>query len=181
MQNILINLNIISKIKPNDKIYINSENFISIETDSAFQGILRFLYNNSRNKNINNLNNFYSGTYESIDDLINSKYLNIFISKLDFRKSKDNLLDHSYPLEHQCDLENENFIQIYNSLLEYKHYMTLSIHGLNNLKQTYSSDIVTISKIDIIIGTVELYIKKINKKIENIDNIKKKLMEYHQS
>lgn len=48
MQHILINLSIIAKIKPNDKIYINSENYIQLETDSIIQGIIRFLYNNSR-------------------------------------------------------------------------------------------------------------------------------------
>ena len=55
MQNILINLSIISKIKPNDKVFINSEHFISIEYDSIFQGIVRFFYNNSRIKTVNHL------------------------------------------------------------------------------------------------------------------------------
>jgi hypothetical protein len=131
MQNILINLNIISKIRPNDKIYINTDNFISIEYDSMFQGVLRFFYNNSRNKNINNINNFYSLTFNQIDDLLNSKYLNIFISKIDFVKKphRNNNDISNFPIEHRCDLENENFLKVYSELMEINHYIKLSISG----------------------------------------------------
>ena len=58
LQNILINLNILSKIKPYDKIYISKDNLITIEYNSIFQGFFRFIYNNGREKNITNLNNY---------------------------------------------------------------------------------------------------------------------------
>ena len=169
MQNILINLNIISKIKPNDKIYMNTDNFMSIEHDTAFQGVCRFLFNNSRNKNINNLNCFYSTVYNHIDDIINSKYLLL-------TNKNGQLLDHLYINEHKCYLENENFINIYNNLVELNHYLKLSITGLENLKKTYISDVVTISKLDIIINDAESHIKKIHKKLENINDIKKNIV-----
>lgn len=179
MQNILINLNIISKIRPNDKIFINSDNFVSIEYDSMFQGMLRFLYNNSRVKNINNINNFYLSVFNQIDDLINSKYLNI---KINFRKISNkhtNQVDDrsNFPIEHGCDLENENFLKVYSDLMEMNHYIKLSLGGLNNLKKTYSSDVLTSSKIDIIINNVEFNIKKINKKLEHIDSIKRVILD----
>jgi hypothetical protein len=182
MQNTLINLNIVSKIRPNDKIYVNTDNYISIEYDSMFQGFLRFIYNNSRNKNINNLNNFYSLTFNQIDDLLNSKYLNVFISKIDFRKSPNKHAHHTdeksnFPIEHRCDLENENFLKVYSDLMEINHYIKLSISGLENLKKTYVSDVLTTSKIDIIINNVEFHIKKINKKLEHIDSIKRSILE----
>ena len=182
MQNTLINLNIVSKIRPNDKIYVNTDNYISIEYDSMFQGFLRFIYNNSRNKNINNLNNFYSLTFNQIDDLLNSKYLNVFISKIDFRKSPNKNIHQSedksnFPIEHRCDLENENFLKVYSDLMEINHYIKLSISGLDNLKKTYVADVLTTSKIDIIINNVEFHIKKINKKLEHIDSIKRSILE----
>ncbi len=154
---------------------MNVDNFISIEYDSMFQGLLRFFYNNSREKNINNINNFYFSVFNQIDDLINSKYLNI---KNDFRKSQIKNIhtedDRSnFLIEHKCDLTNENFLKVYNELMEIQHYITLSINGLNNLKRTYNSDVLTSSKIDIIISNVEFNIKKINKKLEYIDSIKK--------
>jgi|Laugresu1bdmlbdd_1035124.scaffolds.fasta_scaffold77704_1 hypothetical protein len=169
MQNILINLNIISKIKPNDKIYMNSDNFMSIEHDSAFQGIFRFIFNNSRNKNLNNLNCFYTNVYNCIDDTINSKYL--FLSG-----KNGQLIDNLHLLDHNCFVENENFINVYNNLVELNHYLKLSITGLENLKKTYISDVVTVSKLDIIINDAETYIKKIQKKLDSINDLKKNIV-----
>ena len=169
MQNTLINLNIVSKIRPNDKIYVNTDNYISIEYDSMFQGFLRFIYNNSRNKNINNLNNFYTTVFNQVNDLIDSKYLNIYNSKFD--------LEHKCEKNYKCNLENTNFLKVYSELMEMNHYIKLSINGLENLKQTYISDILSSSKIDIIITSVENNIKKINKKLEHIDSIKRTIEE----
>ena len=76
IQNILINLNILSKIKPYDKIYMNKDNLITIEYNSILQGIFRFLYSNSREKNLTNLLTFYQTVYSLIDELLNSQYLN---------------------------------------------------------------------------------------------------------
>jgi hypothetical protein len=174
MQNILINLNIISKIKPNDKIYINTDNYMSIEHDSALQGLFRFIYNNSRTKNLNCLNSFYLSVYNYIEDTINSKYL--LLSDKNGQLFTDNTLDTNvYLLDYKCHLENDNFITIYNNLVELSHYLKLSITGLDNLKKTYISDVVTVSKLDIIINDIEAHIKKINKKLDYINDIKKKI------
>ena len=178
MQNILINLNIISKIKPNDKIYMNTDNFMSIEHDSVFQGLCRFLFNNSRNKNLNCLNSFYTSVYNHIDDIMNSKYL--ILSDKNGQLISDKTLDPNirnlYLLDHKCYLENDNFINIYNNLVEINHFLKMSITGLENLKKTYISDVVTVSKLDIIINDIEAHIKKINKKLDYIHDIKKTVM-----
>jgi hypothetical protein len=44
----------------------------------------------------------------------------------------------------------------------------LSLTGIKNLKKTYNADIVTDSKLDIIITNTELYILKISKKIHTV-------------
>ena len=61
--------------------------------------------------------------------------------------------------------------------MEINHYIKLSISGLDNLKKTYVADVLTTSKIDIIINNVEFHIKKINKKLEHIDSIKRSILE----
>lgn len=43
-------------------------------------------------------------------------------------------------------------------------YLRKSILGLENLKETYGGDIVTSSKLDIILGNVKLYVSKLEKK-----------------
>ena len=152
IQNILINLNILSKIKPYDKIYINKDNLITIEYSSILQGFYRFFYNNNREKNLTNLVIFYQTVYCTIDDLLNSQYLNI-----------ENITN--YIIE-----DNDDFNKVYTNLTKIKHYLFLSVDGINNLKKTYHGDIVTDSKLDIIINNCELYIEKIGIKLTNINN-----------
>lgn len=43
-------------------------------------------------------------------------------------------------------------------------YLRKSIFGLENLKETYGGDIVTSSKLDIILDNVRLYVSKLEKK-----------------
>lgn len=152
IQNILINLNIISKIKPYDKIYINKDNLITIEYNSILQGFYRFFYNNSREKNLTNLLIFYQTVYSTIDDLLNSQYLNI-----------ENILNY-------IKEDNDEYNKVFSNLSKLKHYLLLSIDGINNLKKTYHGDIVTDSKLEIIINNCELYINKIGKKLSIICN-----------
>ncbi len=159
LQNILINLNILSKIKPYDKIYINSDNLITIEYSSIFQGIYRFFYNNNREKNLTNLVIFYQTVYSTIDDLLNSQYLNI---------------SNPDTINNFIKTDNDDFNKAFSNLTKINHYLDLSITGIHNLKKTYHGDIVTDSKLDIIINNCELYMEKIKKKIKNIDLIREK-------
>jgi hypothetical protein len=152
IQTILINLNILSKIKPYDKIYINKDNLITIEYSSILQGFYRFFYNNSRVKNLTNLAIFYQSVYCTIDDLLNSQYLNL-----------DNIINY-------VNDDNDEYNKVFTNLTKLKHYLSLSIDGINNLKKTYHGDIVTDSKLDIIITNCELYIEKIGKKLSVISN-----------
>ena len=46
--------------------------------------------------------------------------------------------------------------------------------GINNLKKTYNSDVLTDSKLDILINNTEQYITKISKKILYYNNLIKK-------
>lgn len=151
MNDILVNLNIISQIKPHDKIYVNSDNYISIEEKTGYQSIIRFFYNNSRIKNIYTLNNFYSSVYKYIENLLNSKYLTV-------NNEKKNI-------------ENDNFINTFNSLTELNVRFKDSLKGIQNLQETYEDDVVTKAKLDIIISTGNNYISKLEKKIYLINKI----------
>ena len=154
MQNMLINLNTISKIKAYNKIYIDNEDFISIENENIFQGVLRFFYNVSRTKNIKNLNNFYIRVFDHISILITK------ITQNDYYK-QDNVNDNTNKIFN-------DYIDDKNNLIKIKHYLLASVTGLNNLKLTYSSDTLTGSKIDIIINLIETYNDKIDNVIQHI-------------
>ena len=49
-------------------------------------------------------------------------------------------------------------------------YLRKSISGLENLRETYSSDIVMTSKLDIILDNVRLYVSRLEKKIDKFDD-----------
>ena len=66
---------------------------------------------------------------------------------------------------------NDEFNKVYNNLKKINHYLELSLSGIQNLKKTYNSDIVTDSKLDIILNNTELYNDKITKKINVVNNI----------
>lgn len=150
--NILINLNIISKIAPKDKIYVTEEGYISIDNSTIIQGVVRFLYNNSRSKSISNLSNFFSNVFETIDSICDIQLCD--------SKSRDKEV-------------NNYSITGENTLLS---YIRKSVPGIENLKQTYSNDVVITSKLDIIIDNIQRYSSKLERKIEELYNGKKILV-----
>ena len=157
---ILINLSIISKIELDDKIYINDEGYSTIENSTIFQGIVRFVFRNSRNKTINSLNNFYNSVFNYIDNALpNLSKDKIIIASADSEKSGNPFETHIVPSLH---IKNYGI----KTLLI---YLKKSITGLENLRHTYSSDIVMNSKLDIILDNVKLYSDKLEKKIQTLD------------
>ncbi len=130
---ILINLNIISKISPSDKIYINGEGFIAIENSTILQGILRFLYSNSRSKSVHNLNNFYANVFRYIDNCA---------------------FDPRAP-------QMVSFDKIQHMQTLYL-YLQKSIEGVQNLKKTYNTDVVMTSTLDVILDDIRQYLKKLD-------------------
>jgi hypothetical protein len=131
---LLINLNIISKIAPNDKIFVNGEGYISIENSTIFQGLFRFFYSNGRSKSVHNLSNFYQHVFKFVDQSI----------------------AHNPP---QC---SEACVSK-GALKTLGIYLQKSLSGVENLKQTYQTDVVITSKMDIIMDSIRQYAKKIDK------------------
>lgn len=79
---ILINLKIISKIRENDRIYINMDRFIIVEQNSIFLSIYRFYYSLNRNKNINNIISIFKDIFEYINNNIENKNLTSISNEL---------------------------------------------------------------------------------------------------
>lgn len=152
----LINLSIISKISLDDKIFINDEGYLSIENNTIFQGILRFVFRNNRNKTVSNLNNFYNSVFSYIDNIVpnvpNIKQFN----SLD--ESENNLIGRfDFTVNRDKDYGLKTLML----------YLKRSISGVENLRNTYSGDIVMTSKLDIILDNIRLYVDKLEKKINN--------------
>jgi hypothetical protein len=156
---ILINLNIISKISPNDKIFINGEGYISIENSTILQGVVRFLYSNSRSKSIHNLTNFYSGVFKYIDSCVSlSPALLHQNHRADCGLLSDGGDANAQHAEMYSCLETNKAVQLKTLYL----YLQKSTCGIENLKQTYQTDVVITSKIDIILDSIRQYSSKLN-------------------
>ena len=149
----LLNLKIISQIKPNTKIKQLREGTVDIENITKYTAIKRFISNENREKNIKYIDDI-------IEDVI-QKCNNITSSRI-FSKSSLKDLQSSFIIS-KLDTEYNNQYKIlemiYNDLV-------LVPDSLKNLKQVYITDKKTCSKLDLIIQKVILHTNNIQKRLE---------------
>lgn len=149
---ILLNLKIISKIPENGRIKRTESGVLAIDDSTSFVWLRRFIYGDSRKKAIKDINDIIDSSIDKCSDILNSKYF-----ENDTHDVRDSFilkkLDDEYTK--QYDLLNT----IYTDLND-------SIKGLINLRTTYHDDIISISKLDIIIS-------KIKNQLVELDKVKK--------
>ena len=133
----ILNLKIISKIRENDKLLTNN-NLLAIDSPHLFQSINRWYNKESRNITIDKLNDILDGTFAITKILLDQEKK----SKI----SKDSLEE-----------DNSQIFQTF--ILEMKN----SLVGLENLKKTYSEDILISSQLDLLINKLNTKIEKMSK------------------
>jgi hypothetical protein len=139
---LFINLKILGKIQKNGRISRSSAGIISLENESFYQSIKRFVTSDSRKQSIFEINSIINETIESLHSIINSKYMNKNFCKTD---------------EYYKNCENISLI-----LDELKRAKV----GVDNLKFTYTSDANVESQLDIIILKMASTIKDVQHKID---------------
>lgn len=144
------NLKILSQVKVGDKLCYDSDNkkFI-IDAWSYTQPLTRWLGSEGRKPTIRSLEEFINMVFKTIDsvyssemsenytDVENTYYTNVNSTSFVFRQENSALL------------------------LMFINEMRNAIGGINNLKQTYISDVATISSLDIVIEKMNVRVKKI--------------------
>ena len=150
LDNLLLNLKIISNLKEYDKVSVNSENII-IDTPSMFQGIYRTWNGDSRKNTIGIIDSIINRIFEITDELLDEETCNQnrnhIIITMNNKPFRDNVIS--------------TFQTIVLQLSE-------TITGLQNLKITYLKDVSITAKIDLIISKIQNRVCKIN----NLMNIK---------
>ena len=145
LDSLILNLKIISKLKPGYKLSIKENNGqvndVYIDT-SYLQYLYRMFSDNSRDHTTKFLEMLDKEITKKIEELVKEE--NYTDSNM-FLNSKENIL------------------------LNLSHNLNLSLVGLNNLINTYANDEYTISKIEMIINNFELKIRKISN-ILKVDN-----------
>jgi len=132
LNDLILDLKIISKIKPNNKLLITN-NKLLIDDSYMLNGLIRYYKNQNRENTIEYIQNLN----KNLEDEINKIILN--------KDVEDNILK-----------DNPS-----NILVNLSHDLTQAVNGLKNLILTYNSDNFLVSKIEMIIYNFELKIRKI--------------------
>jgi hypothetical protein len=122
--------------KENDKLLAN-KSLLEIDSPHLFQSVNRWYNKENRNITIEKLNNILEGTFK--------------ITKILLEKEKDN--------KEEKSLEDNNSQIFQNLILEMKN----SLVGIENLKKTYSEDILVSSQLDLLIDKLSSRIEKMSK------------------
>ncbi len=138
---LLINLKILSKIQKNGRIARSYDGMISLESETYYQPIKRFLSSDSRKQAVFEINSIITECVDVSTNIINSKHMNVLYAQTDeFFKG--------------C----ESIALILSELQSAK-------IGIENLKFTYQSDPNVSSQLDIIILKINGTLKDLTQKL----------------
>ena len=133
----ILNLKIISKIKEGDKL-LTQNDIIEIDQSNLLQGVYRWMHSEGRQVTIKKLNDIVEETIKITDYLFENEKKKI---------TKNEVLE-----ENNSQLFQKFILEMTNSLL-----------GLENLKKTYTGDITISAQIDILLGKLNIRIEKMTK------------------
>ncbi len=137
----LVNLKIISKIKKYDKLTCSGDLLEIDDSGWLVQGLSRWYNKASRRQTLDKINYVICDVFIFIDKTLKDE------------------------LTHKKEKTPENMLKEDNSEILQKFLIHLSncIEGLENLKITYKDDESIISKVDVLIGNLNTKIDKMNK------------------
>lgn len=136
LDDLLVNLKIISKIPENGRLKLSKNGNVEIQEKHNLQFIQRYINGDSRKKTIENISYIVDSSIDKCNDILNSKYLE--------------------------NNNHSNYVK-YNDILNVFHdTFKKCIFGLHNLKITYNTDVTSISKIDILIFKIQIFIKSLD-------------------
>lgn len=137
----LVNLKIISKIKKDDKLICTGELLEIDDTNKLSQWLARWYNNASRKQTVDKINLVINDVFNFIDKTLKDE------------------------LTHTKGARGENILKEDNSeiLQKFMLYLSNSIEGLENLRSTYKGDESITSKLDVLIDKVKVKLDKMNK------------------
>jgi hypothetical protein len=138
---LLVNLKILSKIEKNGRIARSYDGIISLENESVYQPLKRFLAADSRKQALFEINSIITECIDTVSHILNSKHMNTtFCNTDEYVKG--------------CESLGLLLTEMNNAKI-----------GIQNLKFTYQTDLNTASQIDIMILKINTTIKDTTQKI----------------
>jgi hypothetical protein len=144
---ILVNLKIISKIVPYNKLKIFN-NITTIEKEGLAALLMRWYYGDSRTKTVNFIKTIIGDSINVTTELMNSTYITNKVRKTGY--------------------EETEFTKALSTLFLIRTEMENSKVGIANLQKTYELDIQIISQLEVIINKVDGHIGIIDRKLKEI-------------
>lgn len=137
----LVNLKIISKIKRDDKLLASGDLLEIDDSQWLFKGLSRWYGKASRKQTLDKINNVINDVFAFIDSTLANE------------------------LSHISDKKSSNILKEDNSeiLQKFLIHLNNAVEGLENLKNTYIDDESVISKLDVIIEKIQVKTDKMNK------------------
>lgn len=158
LDNLLLELKILSNVKEFDKISIRDN--LVIDSPHMLQFISRKIGGDSRDKTINYIDTIINDIFSILDLLLEEEIEKAepisIINKTQYTYSNTNK---NKNISNKKNNFKDTTINIYQTINQ---NLTESIGGLQNLKITYLNDITMTSKIDMLIVKIQNRISKIN-------------------
>lgn len=159
LDQLMKNLEIIGEVKEYDKLIVDSNNQISIDTLYYTQGIVRRLYGNGRDATINGLTRLITDVFKFTDGLLNQER----------EKRQHNMLNISYDIKANIfDNKMNNYRDTSSDILNrIATGLDAAATGLQNLKITYVNDAQVNTQLDLLISKIQHRVDTINKIVKN--------------
>lgn len=148
--NILVNLKIISKIAPNNKLKLLN-NTTTIEKEGIATWLLRWYNGDSREKTVNFIKTVVGDSINMTNDIMNSTYIN--------NKGR------------KTAYEETEFTKLLSTLSLIKVEMSNSKTGIINLQKTYELDIQIISQLEVVMNKIDGHLGIIDRKLREIQTL----------
>lgn len=165
IDDVILNLKIISSIKQDDKLTRNQEDHLTIENKDLLQGARRWWNSNSRAETIAHIKNIIRASFDITDTTIEQELM----------QGGEHGTHRGYEEQGTSSNHKKTYFNEGNSCLLQRFVleMTNAIRGLDNLKYTYKNDVNISSEIDILKEQLEIRTQKINSllKIESPGHI----------
>jgi hypothetical protein len=145
--NILVNLKIISKIAPNNKLKL-IHNTTTIEKEGIASWLLRWYNGDSREKTVNFIKVVLADAINMTNDIMNSTYIN--------NKNR------------RTTYEETEYTKSLSTLFLIKNEMNNSKSGIINLQKTYELDIQIISQLEVVMNKIDGHLGIIERKLKEI-------------
>lgn len=159
LDQLIQNLEVIGNINEYDKLTVDSNNQISIDTLYYTQGIVRRLYGNGRDATLTGLTKLVTDTFKFTDELLLEER----------NKRQQNMLNVAYDIKANVfDNKMNNYKDTSTEMLNrISAALGVAATGLQNLKITYVNDNQIGVQLDLLISKMEHRVDTIKKTVKN--------------